>query len=475
MNLAELLGAPAASLPEVGVPVSLLQATVVGAVAANGTVTLRFAAQTTATATAGSAANGYTRIETGSSSTDNISGVRVLAGMSIATGDTVWVLRTGEALLVIGPVRGAIGGGGYFADGLELYHPGSTPYLDFHAAANPAGDANADYAWRLIQESALNMALIHPGGSGFGLGFRFYNDGEFDCNHIGVGGDNADNAGIWCLSGDINVRSQNFVGQGFHGSAYAQFSHWGRRAQQWGYGFLHHTSGECDVASIVTTQYWVDTVLVAEMRNDPSRLGLFTSVDSGNWDDRVLRLHGPTRSGLSAFRTGSGTVVQLVDQTGSGFDVVNFNAGAGLWVRAGSFPIYSGRATKKEIRTLRPAEEADRFGRLNPVRFKRRVGSKINRHIPCDGKGCAQCSAFGTPGFYQTPTIVKNYDSDFLGFIAEEVAEVYPEVVAWDPSDPSDAMSEPVPAGVDLSALTAVLVAEVQDMARRLDRLEKGK
>jgi hypothetical protein len=40
-----------------------------------------------------------------------------------------------------------------FSQGLELYQPGSAPYIDFHRAANPAGDSNVDYNMRLINEA----------------------------------------------------------------------------------------------------------------------------------------------------------------------------------------------------------------------------------------------------------------------------------------------------------------------------------
>lgn len=85
-------------------------------------------------------------------------------------------------------------GGSRFWSGLELAHPALTPFIDFHNSTDPEESTN--YTWRLIQESATNFALLVNGGTGFGSGFRFFSDGEFDCNHIGVGGDNTVNAGV---------------------------------------------------------------------------------------------------------------------------------------------------------------------------------------------------------------------------------------------------------------------------------------
>lgn len=43
--------------------------------------------------------------------------------------------------------------------GLELYQNSSTPFIDFHRAANPAGDSNADFSVRLILGGASRMDM----------------------------------------------------------------------------------------------------------------------------------------------------------------------------------------------------------------------------------------------------------------------------------------------------------------------------
>lgn len=149
MNVVELLG----GVTPAGGDVQLLQATVISV--STGRCTIRFAD----TATAASSTAGGVRVETGSSTADDISGVRYLASVSVSAGDTVWVLRTGGALLIIGKLSSSIYGNPEFRDGLELYHPSSTPYVDFHRATSPAGDSNADYDVRLINDANDQLSL----------------------------------------------------------------------------------------------------------------------------------------------------------------------------------------------------------------------------------------------------------------------------------------------------------------------------
>lgn len=51
--------------------------------------------------------------------------------------------------------------------GIELYQAGSTPFIDFHHAASPAGDSNADFNVRFIN-SVSNFLTIQPASSAQG-------------------------------------------------------------------------------------------------------------------------------------------------------------------------------------------------------------------------------------------------------------------------------------------------------------------
>lgn len=173
MNLAEMIGGVDARQP-----VALRQAVIIGTPAA-GVATIRFGD----TAVAAATTSDGIRVETGTSTSENISGVRCLDSAQLADGNTVWVLQAGGALIVIGKVGAAgtatsgspwtstTGQGGAIQStvGLELYHPSSTPHIDFHRAGSSAGDSNADYNVRLINEANDTLALRVAAGGRWGV------------------------------------------------------------------------------------------------------------------------------------------------------------------------------------------------------------------------------------------------------------------------------------------------------------------
>ncbi len=61
----------------------------------------------------------------------------------------VWNGTNWQLVAASGPSVGT----NVFYNGLELYHPASTPFIDFHRAVNPAGDGSADYNMRIINNT----------------------------------------------------------------------------------------------------------------------------------------------------------------------------------------------------------------------------------------------------------------------------------------------------------------------------------
>lgn len=102
---------------------------------------------------------GYAAVHFGDAA-DVIGGIRYLAGASFSDGDTVWVLRLGGTLIILGKLSSSTDGNPELREGLELYHPSDTPYIDFHRAANPTEDAGADYNIRLINQTNDWLDLI---------------------------------------------------------------------------------------------------------------------------------------------------------------------------------------------------------------------------------------------------------------------------------------------------------------------------
>lgn len=107
------------------------------------------------------------------------------------------------------------------------------------------------------------------------------------------------------------------------------------------------------------------------------------------------------------------------------------------WVFRDDFGAYSlgrytsARSAKKHITTIKPAEAWAAVGKLNPVRFRFR----------------------GQPNSAQRS----------MGFIADEMAAVCPELATYEAGEP---------AGVQYSNATALLTAALQEAERRIERLE---
>jgi hypothetical protein len=57
-------------------------------------------------------------------------------------------------------------------NGLELYQPASTPFIDFHHAANSAGDGGADYNMRIINDASGQLSVF-GGKLAMGSGSQF--------------------------------------------------------------------------------------------------------------------------------------------------------------------------------------------------------------------------------------------------------------------------------------------------------------
>lgn len=76
----------------------------------------------------------------------------------------VW---NGTAWFEVG-AEGAFANTTRFSEGVELYHPGITPYVDWHRAATPLGDAGADYNMRMILDGSEQISIYSSAGAQWG-------------------------------------------------------------------------------------------------------------------------------------------------------------------------------------------------------------------------------------------------------------------------------------------------------------------
>lgn len=197
--------------------------------------------------TAVAASDGTCSVRLGGVGATAVAGVRRLAGASVTVGMTVWVLQQGYDLLVIGPVALHQWGSSQAFDGLELYHVSSTPYIDFHRGANPAGDGNADYNMRLINNAAGQLHVLggqlwvnsssatnlksEGAGAGLSLGNRdgaanpwvFYSP-QADDLRIWRGGD----LGYWRYGENTYEYWGAKIGKGSFYGDFAGFAHWSK-------------------------------------------------------------------------------------------------------------------------------------------------------------------------------------------------------------------------------------------------------
>lgn len=81
---------------------------------------------------------------------------------------------------------------------------------------------------------------------------------------------------------------------------------------------------------------------------------------------------------------------------------------------------------------------------------------------------CPTCN--GDPASITPPSIIKNEEAGWLGFIAEELEQTFPECVVYRDEGPG---TDAYPIGVDSLALIALLWEEVKDLEDRLVLMEK--
>jgi hypothetical protein len=224
--------------------------------------------------------------------------------------------------------------------------------------------------------------------------------------------------------------------------------------------------------------------------------------NSSAHDVQSYRAIGWGAQGISFWSTDGGLAPIVTSYYGNGDRIfVRTNPGTGYApIAASAFEVNSTLREKQQVRTLEKGS-LEKIKKMRPIRFKRDHNTKCAN---CKGKGsispaeylehvhrqprttdtpanllvpqpCPICSAYGTPGLINSPAVDRNEDTDYLFFAAEEIAEVVPEAAVYSPADPADAMSEPIPFGIDLAALVAVIAGAMQEIDARIDVLESAK
>ena len=361
-----------------------------------------------------------------------------------------------------------IAGRSYFSDGLELAHASSTPFIDFHRSADPR--EATDYNIRLIHESVDQLTM-----------------------HTSAGG-------RW---GAFKIASGTIVGAYGWDSNWSHFGSVEAANAQNNYAFMSNRLGDILVNTfnskpVILAVNGTARLYVRATLTETNAAMFFANYAnaSGTHAERPIQTRGVNTQGISIWNQAQGIAPQIWADVGDQFHLITNPGTAYAPIKASAFNVSSTLRDKTNVRTLEKGAR-DRVKKLRPIRFKR-------EHTPCancKGKGkispaeylehvhgaqrtedtpanllkpqpCPLCSQNGTPGKVNTPTVDLNEDSDFLSFAAEELAEIVPEAVTWEPTDRLDPMSAPRPGGIDMMALLTVAIATIQELDARLDALE---
>lgn len=426
-SLADLIGRPPATTD-----IQLLYARVIGA-PAGGTATIRFDHR-------GPSDAGYVAAE-------NVGGVRMLSSASAADGDSVWVIRWGGSLMILG--KAASSGASSATDTGVARVGTATFYGDFAGFAHRDRWAAGQYA--LLQESngttyinayqnpiyirrdnnniakfdqwtdAISFELYGTTGGHLGgtVRHRWWTDGEYQCTSIGVGGDNTENAGIMIHNNWLRIKAEH--GIFWQDKSVGLFGHADgtrRYIRNW---------GDCQTEYRGSGKWWTDSPMVirslnADVGYNIHHDGLRNSAVWLGWSDGWFRIEGN-----------------------------GYNAGVYVW----DLVEYSTGREKQEMRALE--RDRSKIKALKPKRFKRKP--------PATRAQWEEEVAQGIWKDERWNAYVRAQDNEeHVGLVAEEVAQVIPEAVPLTVDGKIN--------GIRHGPILAHLISMVQELDERLDALE---
>lgn len=432
-------------------------------------------------------------------------------------------------------------GGAYYTNGVELYHPSSTPFIDFHRAANPAGDSNADYNVRIINEqndvlhiytasggrwgaiavgSTKNATIgaygwdsnwAHFGsdesfGTSTGYAFMSHKDGDTIVSARGATylRSNAASDRITLNSSGVNIKTNLMMEdhylrlRGVDDNHVLTFDAGIDGPNLWGNSGARIGTNDGRYLDISNGRAWLRFV---DGTTDESRLYLEGPCDRAY--GHLLNL-GTFRTGVRGgddgpkifFRNNSPNVLKnysmgmlngvrdwFVSEDGGAND--GYGAGEGtvrirIWdnnafevwgpVWANSYNNNSSLEGKQSVTTLSEKIDVKKLKKIRPIHFFR----KNTDLCKCDGDpDCHLCEGRIDR---RLPEQLKNDSTGYFSFAAEEIAEIFPEAVAYScgeqaghPEDP-DTMR---PTGIDIMGMVGLSWTYIQELESQLEALKK--
>jgi hypothetical protein len=389
----------------------------------------------------------------------------------------------------------------YFSDGLELAQVSSTPYIDFHRSSNP--EEATDFDVRLINDANGNLSLVANGGlptfratqaqmSYYKWDSSWAHFGHRDRMDVSAGsyqylahsngrilinssnGQNIDfardgavigaiwvdgyNANTWLRIGGVN----GLYLKDYGGGIFMQDATWVRT---YGSKRFHVNSGSSPSIDVT-----------GQITMNQAQIRFYNESDSNHIATYNASVNGPLIGGWANVRLRSVQADANVDLQSDGNCVLYDNGSA--W---GMKNIPSAAHLKIEVDTYTD-DAMVKIRKMRPIRFKRKYN---DRRITLEEEIAQVKNKMTILGMEKSQSLEEleyklafaeyKWDTRYspeaqrfeLGFIAEELNEVEPGVVA-EATDMS-------PMGIMYGQLTALLTKGLQELDARLIELEKGK
>lgn len=178
---------------------------------------------------------------------------------------------------------------------------------------------------------------------------------------------------------------------------------------------------------------------------------------AGAWDNQhtVFRNYqaSPASTGMGFANIAEGHTVIMTVSTGLGvrFNFLNGAASDYVPIAASAFTVSSSADGKSNVANIDSAIAKVRS--MRPVKFSRPLP-----HMADDKPA--------------SPVDKRSHDAGFFGLIAEEIANIAPEVIGWREPNPGEAV---VPALIDINGVLALAIKALQEVDARVTTLERGR
>jgi hypothetical protein len=201
---------------------------------------------------------------------------------------------------------------------------------------------------------------------------------------------------------------------------------------------------------------------------DWSQGGILSETGNSGWAHMATHASANSQATIWGTHGPTGAMAHVRNSANTGW--------VDIWANA--YPGASSLAFKSDVKDYTPAQrlmvrgksDAESASFLGSLEELRPVIFKRGPHPITAGRGRVfegASAATLAKADLRTPTAKKNEDHERIGFIAEEVEKVFPEVCYW-----MDYDGTPKVSAIDYSAMVPVLVGAIRELAGKVSTLE---